>query len=204
MKINCLRSAGWGLLLVSAALMSVTNAWAGQTSAVKVRMVVKVGDRQETADRLARSAEKNKGYFIQKSGQGITLRVPAAAVNTILSEAGQLGQVIDRQFQREDLGGALLQKEAALKAKSDVQRRYLALLDQADTEAALYVEKELIKKVAEIEALKGEIRFLRHRIAFARIEVQFQYRDRSAPVPDGGSSFAWLNTMNLSDLLEEF
>ena len=45
---------------------------------------------------------------------------------------------------------------------------------------------------------------MRHRIAFARIEVLFEYRDRSAPVPDGRSSFAWLNSMNLSDLLEEF
>jgi hypothetical protein len=58
--------------------------------------------------------------------------------------------------------------------------------------------------VAEIETLKGQLRHLQDRIALARVEVRFEYRDRSAPVPDGSSSFAWLNTMNLIDLLEEF
>lgn len=204
MKMNRLRSAALAILLLCASLMITAAGWAGQASAVQVRLVVKVGDRQEAAGRLARSAEKSKGYFLEKSGKGVTLRVPAANVKKIMAEADQLGQVIDRQFEREDLGGALLEKEAALKAKTDVQRQYLALLNQADTEAALYVEKELIKLVAEVETLKGRIRFLRHRIAFARIEVLFEYRDRSAPVPDGRSSFAWLNSMNLSDLLEEF
>jgi hypothetical protein len=204
MKINRLRSAALAISLLCAPLMITTAGWAGQASAVQVRLVVKVGDRQKAADRLVRSAEKSKGYFLEKSGKAVTLRVPAANVRKIMAEADKLGLVIDRQFEREDLGGALLEKEAALKAKSDVQRQYLALLDRADAEAALYVEKELIKLVTEVESLKGRIRFLRHRIDFARIEVLFEYRDRAAPVRDGRSSFAWLNSMNLPDLLEEF
>jgi hypothetical protein len=115
-----------------------------------------------------------------------------------------LGQVIDRQLSREDLGDELLRKNAVLKAKTEAQHQYLALLDQSDTEGALSVEKELILLVAEIETLKGQLRHLQDRIALARVEVRFEYRDRSAPVPDGSSSFAWLNTMNLIDLLEEF
>ncbi len=204
MKMNRWFSVAFCIPLLCAALMNTAAGWADQTSAVRVRLVVKVGDRQAAADALAGSAEKSRGYFLEKSGEGITLIVPAAEVKKVTAEAEQLGQVIDRQFEREDLGGVLLEKEAALKAKSDVQRHYQALLDRADTEAALYVEKELIKLVAGIETLKGQIRFLRHRIALARIEVRFQYRDRSVPVPDGSSSFAWLNTMNLSDLLEAF
>jgi hypothetical protein len=204
MKMNRWFSVAFCIPLFCATLMNAAAGWADQTSTVRVRLVVKVGDRQAAADALARSAEKSKGYFLDKSGQGITLKVPAAEVKKIATEAAQLGRVIDRQFEREDLGGILLEKEAALKAKSDVQRQYQALLDRADTDAALYVEKELIKLVAGIETLRGQIRFLRHRIAFARIEVRFQYRDRSVPVPGGRSSFAWLNTMNLSDLLEAF
>ncbi len=196
--------AKWGLLLAGAVLLSGTPGWAGETSALRVTMVVKVSDRDKAADSLVHSTEKINGWFTRKAGDGVTLSVPAAETKTILSVAGKLGQVIDRQLQREDLGEVLLKKEAILKAKSDVQRQYLALLDQADTEAALYVEKELIKLVAEIETLKGQIRHMQHRIAYARVEVRFDYRDRSAPVPDGSSSFAWLNTMNLSDLLKEY
>lgn len=191
----------WGGAAVAAA---AAPGWAGEMSAVKVQLVVKVSDRDKAAENLVLGAERHNGYFTRKAGDGVTLRVPAQNLDALVSEAVQLGQVIDRRLLREDLGEDLLHKQAALKAKSEVQRQYLAILDQADTDGALYVEKELIKLVAEIEALKGRIRHLQHRAAFARLEVRFDHRDRAAPLPDGGSSFAWLNTMNLPDLLKEF
>ena len=199
-----LRRAHLGLWVFAAFAAAALPARAGGTSAVEVRLVVKVADRNKAADTLVREAEKHSGYFIRKAEDGVTLSVPAGQVEDLMAGAEALGQVIDRRLQREDLGENLLNKQAVLKAKSEVQRQYLVILDQADTDGALAVEKELIKLVAEIETLKGQIRHLRHRAAFARMEVRFDYRDRATPVPDGSSSFAWLNTMNLSDLLKEF
>jgi hypothetical protein len=204
MKALFWRAASCGLWLAAALHLAGSTAWAGETSAVQIQLVVKVSDRDLAAESLVGSAEKLKGYFTRKARNAVVLRVPAAGLNTLLTEAAALGQVIDRQLRREDLGTALLQKEAALKAKTEVQGQYLALLEQAEADGALTVEKELIQLVAEIETLKGQIRHLQHRIAFAQVEVRFDYRDRPAPVPDGSSSFAWLNTMNLSDLFEEF
>jgi hypothetical protein len=201
---SLLRRALFAFWVVAAMAMAAPPGWAGEASAVKVRMVVKVSDRDKAADLLVRGVEKRNGYFLRKDKNGVTLRVPMQHLDVLVSEAGQQGQVIDRQLQREDLGKILLNKRAALKAKSEVQHQYLAILGQADTDGALYVEKELIKLVSEIETLKGQIRHLQHRMAFAHMEVRFDYSDRTAPVPDGRSSFAWLNTMNLSDLLKEF
>ena len=65
MKINRLRSAALAMLLLCASLTITADGWADQASAVQVRLVVKVGDRQKAADRLARSAEKSKGYFLE-------------------------------------------------------------------------------------------------------------------------------------------
>jgi len=199
-----LRGTVCGLLLAAVMHLAGTPGWAVETSAIEVKVVVKVSDRAKAADSLVQSAERLDGYFTQKTGEGVVLRIPASGLKPLLANADQLGQVIDRQLGREDLGEELLRKKAVLKAKTEAQHQYLALLDQADTEGALSVEKELILLVAEIETLKGQLRHLQDRIAFARVEVRFEYRDRSAPVPDGSSSFAWLNTMNLIDLLEEF
>jgi hypothetical protein len=198
-----LRGTVCGLLLAVMHLAG-TPGWAVETSSIEVKVVVKVSDRAKAADSLVQSAARLDGYFTQKTGDGVVLRIPASGLKPLLANADQLGQVIDRQLGREDLGEELLRKKAVLKAKTEAQHQYLALLDQSDTEGALSVEKELILLVAEIETLKGQLRHLQDRIAFARVEVRFEYRDRSAPVPDGSSSFAWLNTMNLIDLLEEF
>jgi hypothetical protein len=204
MKRIGLRGTVCGLLLAAVMLLAGTPGWAVETSAIEVKVVVKVSDRARAADALVQSAARLDGYFTQKTGDGIVLRIPVSGLKPLLAEADQLGQVIDRQLSREDLGDELLRKNAVLKAKTEAQHQYLALLDQSDTEGALSVEKELILLVAEIETLKGQLRHLQDRIALARVEVRFEYRDRSVPVPDGSSSFAWLNTMNLIDLLEEF
>lgn len=204
MKAVWWRAAGCGFGLAVVLLLAGGDAGAEETSAVQIQLVVKVSDRDLAAESLVASAERLKGYFTRKARNAVVLRVPAAGLPTLLAEAAAQGQVIDRQLRREDLGTALLQKEAALKAKTEVQGQYLALLEQADADGALTVERELVQLVAEMETLNGQIRHLRHRVAFASVEVRFDYRDRPAPVPDGSSSFAWLNTMNLSDLFEEF
>ena len=204
MKPKILLAAGCALIAVLAAVMTAGPANAEETSAVAVEVVVKVDDRGKAADRLVARAQHLGGYFLLKSMDAATLRVPAAGLESLLAEVGQTGLVIDRRLRREDLGEALLQKGAALKAKTETQQQYVALLDQADADGALSIEKELVNLVTEIETLKGEIRQMRHRIAMAQVTVRFDYRDRAAPVPDGTSSFAWLNTMNLSDLLKEF
>jgi hypothetical protein len=204
MKKTGIRIIQGGLLLLAFIFFADNLIWAQETSAVQVRMVVKVDDRDKAAENLVQHAEKIKGYFLKKAKHEVVLDIPAQRFKALLATAGQLGQVIDRHWQRQDLGEDILKMEAALKAKIEVQGQYLALLSQADIEAALYVEKELIKLAAEIETLKGRLRHLRHRISFARVEVLFDFRDRTAPVKDGRSSFAWLNTMNLSDLLKDF
>jgi hypothetical protein len=204
MKRIGLRGTVCGLLLAAVMLLAGTPGWAVETSAIEIKIVVKVSDRAQAAEALVQSAARLDGYFTQKTGDGIVLRIPASGLKPLLADADQLGQVIDRQLGREDLGEELLRKKAVLKAKTEAQHQYLALLDQADAEGALSVEKELILLVAEIETLKGQLRHLQDRIALARVEVRFEYRDRSVPVPDGSSSFAWLNTMNLIDLLEEY
>ncbi|MBI5062683.1 MAG: DUF4349 domain-containing protein [Desulfatitalea sp.] len=112
---------------------------------------------------------------------------------------------MERSLRRDDLSEEVLRKTAALKAKQKIQAQYLDLLAQAaDVQASLTIEKELVQLTAEIETLQGSLRHLQHRLGFAEVQVLFEFEDRNAPAPTGVSSFAWLNTLNLTDLLEDY
>jgi hypothetical protein len=175
-----------------------------ETSALWARVVVKVADRDQAAAAVQASAEASAGYFSEKSEKGLTLKVPVEKADTLIALAERQGQRVARSLRRDDLGEEMLRKTAALKAKQQIQAQYLELLAQADIQAALTVEKELVQLTAEIETLQGRLRHLQHRLRFAEVQVLFEFEEREAPAPTGVSSFAWLNTLNLTDLLEDF
>ncbi len=134
----------------------------------------------------------------------VEFRIPTAAVKDFLLFAEKQGATVERNYSAEDFGEELSRKQAALKSKETVGSEYLKVLEEADVKAVVMVEKAITELVREIEILKGRIRYIRHRLDFAVIRISFKFKDRSAPTADGASSFPWLNTMNISDLVEEF
>ena len=78
------------------------------------------------------------------------------------------------------------------------------MLNTAGPNAVVEVEQQMTTLVEEIESLKGQLQLFEHQLQLADIVVSFQFRDRRPPVRDGSSSFKWLNTMNLVDLIWEF
>jgi len=175
-----------------------------ETSALYARVVVQVADRDRAAAAVQSAAEAAAGYFSEKSERGLTLKVPVEKADALIALAERQGRRLERSLRRDDLSDEVLRKTAALKAKQKIQAQYLELLAQAEVQAALTVEKELVQLTAEIETLQGRLRFLQHRLRFAEVQVLFEFEDRDAPAPTGVSSFAWLNTLNLTDLLEDF
>ena len=143
------------------------------------------------------------GWFSRFSGNGVTVRVPTASADAYLAAAQELGDVDSRQYGREDLGARIADLESRLKARREVLGRYLEVLDEASPKAVVQVEQEITRVVAEIEGLEGQLRVMADRVDHSEVSLSFRYRERRAPVRDGGSSFAWLNTMNVADLLDD-
>jgi len=85
-----------------------------------------------------------------------------------------------------------------------VLERYFDVLHNARPQAVTTVEHEMTSLIAEIEQLQGALVFAEHRLSYAQLDVSFEFRDRQAPVNNGNSSFPWLNTMNLADLIGDF
>ena len=44
---------------------------------------------------------------------------------------------------------------------------------------------------------------MQHQADYADVTVSFRFRNRQAPARDGRSSFAWLNQLNVADLLDD-
>jgi hypothetical protein len=173
-------------------------------TAVSASLVVKVGQPESAADLLVARAKELGGWFQSRTTTAVAFRLPGAQVDAFLAEAAALGVVADRQFSATDLTAELVDQKSRLAAREGVLDQYYAILATANPKAVVAVERQITQLVEQIENLKGRIRYLEHQGAYARVDVSFQFRDRRAPTRDGSSSFAWLNTLNLEDLVMDF
>lgn len=167
-------------------------------------LALKVADRDGASNALVEKAKSFGGYFKSLSPKIAEFRIPVENSEKFLEFAENQGTVIQREYKTDHKGFDLLRMEAMLKSREEIHLQYLEVLKKANAKTILAVEKEIAELIKGIETLKGRIRHMKHRLRFAEIEIVFDFRERAAPAPDGKSSFPWLNTMNLPDLVEEF
>jgi hypothetical protein len=173
-------------------------------TAVSASLVLKVTNRDSAADALIDAAEKRGGWFATRDDHSVVLVVPVQRVDELVAEVEPLGVVVERTFAAEDVTSRLREQRTRLASRKEVFERYFAVLQRAGHGTVVEVESQMTSLVQEIEDLKGSIKLLEHQLAYARVTVQFQFRDRRPPARSGDSSFGWLNTVNLVDLFAEF
>ncbi len=191
--------------MIAALLASL--AWAAPAppspaeTAVSASLVVAVDQRDEAADALVDRARELGGWFQARTRDSVALRVPADQAEAFATWAGEQGKVLARSLERVDVSRELADARGRLEAREAVLDRYGEVLATARAGSVVEVERQITWAIEEIERLKGRIRVLEDQARWARIDVAFQFRDRSAPARDGTSSFAWLNTLDVQDLV---
>ena len=173
-------------------------------SAISASLVVKVGEVQPAADALVAKVKTFGGWFQRRTETEVAFRVPAAEVEHLIAEAAALGVVADRSFSERDLTPQVVDLRSRLAAREGVLDRYYALLETAKPASVVSVERQITNLIGEIEGYRGQLRVLEHNAVYASVTVQFSFRDRRAPARDGSSSFGWLNTLNLEDVVNDF
>lgn len=192
------------MMLMALLVLLAPDAVTERRIAVADTVVVKVGDRQKAGDTIVAAAEAAGGYFTSRTDDALRLRVPTAKANDVLSVARAQGVVVSNAHDTTDLTETIEEQRGLLASRREVLERYFAVLRTARASAVTTVEREMTDLIAQIEELEGALRLEEHNLGYATIDVSFQFRDRGAPVNDGRSSFRWLNTMNLADLLGDF
>lgn len=173
----------------------------GQDARIVASLTLRVDDRAAALDAAVARARAAGGWFSSLSEEQVVLRVPVGQVDAVLADLRAQGQLVDRSYQVDDLTPRRVDLESRLAAREKVLARYLEVLATASPKSVVSVEREITGLVAQIEQVKGELRVLRDEADHARITVGFRYRERRAPVRDGSSSFAWLNSLNVADFL---
>lgn len=192
------------LLLFIIALFSAPLSFAGPALFEQSTITLSVSDPESTADDLIAKAQLLEGYFTSLADQSVTFRIPSLKNAEFLATCETKGSVLEKQFQTTGFDDQLNQQRTSLKAKQEILERYLAVLKSSKKKSIVSVERAVQEVASDIETLKGSITFMEHELAFAKVIVQFQFKDRTAPVYSGTSSFPWLNTMNLQTMIEDF
>ena len=170
-------------------------------SALTASVAIRVDDREKTLQKAIDLARERGGWFAELTMDRVSLRVPAGEARALVDVLRSLGEVFERTFDSVDLQPQMADLEGRLKSRREVLARYMEVLAGASPKAIVSVEREITRVIAEIEGFEGQLRVLRDRAAYARIDVSFRYRERRAPSRVGNSSFAWINRMNMAEVV---
>ena len=168
---------------------------------VSASLVVAVSQQETATEAVVAKTRELGGWFQSRTPNAVSLRVPVAAIDTLVAFAEQQGKVVDKSLGREDASQTLADLRGRLAAREKLLDEYYKVLASAGPDSVVSVSYQIVAAIEEIEVLRGRIRMLTDQAEHARLDVSFQFRDRAAPARDGSSSFPWLNTLNVQDVI---
>jgi hypothetical protein len=102
----------------------------------------------------------------------VTLRVPSRAAQGVFQELDRLGKVREQTVSARDIGKEYFDAKLRLSSLETTLHRYEEILTHASkVEEILRIEQELSRLRAEIEQVKGNLRWLSDRAARATLHV---------------------------------
>ncbi|MFT7519539.1 MAG: hypothetical protein ACI9MC_001681 [Kiritimatiellia bacterium] len=173
-------------------------------SSIAASLTLRVPDRRAATLEAIALAEAKGGWFSNMTAEEVALRIPTQDVKQVMDELRAMGDVVNRTYTRLDHTQEIAELTARIEGREDVLAKYMDVLATARSKSVVAVEREISRAISELEGLKGRRRFLQTRLEHAQVQVRFVFKDRKAPSRDGSSSFAWLNTMNMADVLTDF
>ncbi len=190
-------------LLVGGAALPL-GVYAADAVAINSSLTIQVPDRDKAATALIAKVEAMGGYFNSFSNDTVVLKVPADKSRELINYVKADWTPVQESYRAEDVASALGQARARLKAKQELYTRMEKMLVSADAADIVVVETAATKQIEEIEALKGRLRALQHRMDYSTVTVNFRILQRERPPAEGDSPFEWLNGLGLENLLREF
>jgi hypothetical protein len=111
----------------------------------------------------------------------LVLRIPYQSFNTLMTQAGDLGKVTHQSTSARDVTTEFVDVQARLKVMEAKENRLLELLEQTGSLAdVLAVEQELANTRAELESLKGRLRYLTNQTDYSTINVSIMEKPLAA------------------------
>ncbi|HLU50656.1 MAG TPA: DUF4349 domain-containing protein [Flavobacteriaceae bacterium] len=114
-----------------------------------------------------------KGY--NELYRDMVIRIPSQHFQTVIDSISAGVDYFDQNnISQQDVSEEFVDLQARLKAKRQLENRYLELLKQAkNVTEILEIERELSVIREEIEAREGRLKFLENRVSYSTINVYF-------------------------------
>lgn len=192
------------LFLTAIVLTGLTQAAEGENYLYQnIEATVLVVDPDKAADSLELWVEQTGGYTLLKSSDRVILRLPFERIPQLRATLGELSEdILEISPQSQDLREQILEAQAKINSREEVLKQSLALLDQADVQGTLAIEKEILTLIDEIEQLKGALQKLNIDRTFSRAEISLRYLEQTLPenIP---SSFDWINSVDFYSFIDQ-
>ncbi|MCL2121211.1 MAG: DUF4349 domain-containing protein [Clostridiales bacterium] len=107
----------------------------------------------------------------RKAGR-IQIKVPFGRYDALAGQAESLGKVLDSSSYAEDVTAQYIDLAARIGVYETKYTRLMALLEQSgELETILSIEKELAVTNAELESIKGQMRYLQSRTDYSTLDI---------------------------------
>lgn len=165
-------------------------------------LTLTVEDTQNAATSIRNMAVTKGGFVFSSSTYTederhyaeVTLRVPSDRFDETIAELSTAPYVIDvprEETSSQDVSSEYVDNASRLTALEETQRRYLALLSDAETvDEILRLESELTEVRSQIETIKGRQNYLDEMTSFSTITVTVQPPDGQRSDPDDDTTIA--------------
>ncbi|MFD2825081.1 DUF4349 domain-containing protein [Leeuwenhoekiella polynyae] len=137
----------------------------------------------ETKSTILKAVEATDGYIqnersgkdYQSNYQELQLRIPSKNFQQALTIISKGVEFYDeKSISQRDVTEEFIDLEARLKAKRELENRYLQLLEKArSVKEILEIERELSTIREEIEAKEGRLNYLKKQVSYSTLTVYF-------------------------------
>lgn len=156
------------------------------------KLALEVEGYEAAQTKVAAAAAEEKGYVASadterlqngKIRATVTLRVPPDRFEALLGKLRALGTVKHQTLATDDVGKSYFDMEARMGAKQALLDRLKKVLAEAkgSVKELMDVEVQMGATLEQIEALKGELKYLDGQVSLATITLQLAEKDLGQP-----------------------
>lgn len=137
----------------------------------------------KTYELIKKSVAQNKGYiqsdettkYDERLTRSLIIRIPNSGFQPVVDTLFKNVEVFDEQkVDLQDVTEEFVDVQSRLKAKKELENRYLQLLNKASSiKDMLEIEAQLSQIREEIEAQEGRLKYLQNRVSFSTINITF-------------------------------
>lgn len=156
--------------------MFVKNAW----------VTLELDDEDEfapTIKKIRDTAKRLKGYIADETQNSITIKIPAAGLDTAKGEIEQLGEVTRENISVVDVTANFVDLKLRIENLRKLKTRLQELIVAGqNVKEILEVEKELARVTGQLEQLEGQMRLMQNQISYATISVSLDTSVSPGPI----------------------